>query len=670
MRFSIRQSFSLLHINRHRTTRSEDFTTVAPGIPTASALTRSVSLEAVDEYPIVSNSTDLAHCSKTDANPILHRVHTPAKSQHTSPTQMSGLGDGTSSITALQTANARLRDANATLAMEARILSEDLAKFSSDYYTEKNAVVALRREKKSAEEQAEKLESKLAEFGKFLDRLADLGLQEPVLARACDSLLAGEDADEALIGSIKEAATKEGTPWARIMPAVQGNRTSDEYLSAVNTILNTRKQLQRSEKVARFWKQTAQGGADIATMTPSPSDISQLVNGCGFDAPDVELEGVSTCQERGSALEDLMAILHRGDAPVRRRPPTPSEPDRCRSPSPVPTTSIPALPSLNINHASTMLSTSSKAKPTIKPKRSFKHKSGIPRNTSISPTPAQALAPLASKIFKEELVTSYSPPTYQFKFPKSSPARPVLADIGSISINNTNKPVHIVIPSSTPASSANTPFKPNFLFSAKALGKRRAVHIVDSQNTSLDAITVSIWSDCYLMTQTDSTRRSRPSRHPSTLPQLHRICINYLVYRLSRLQFILTRSSLLLFRHVIVPKLSTNPSIRKQAPLVTQLRSRMKTPNSRSRSRYSPIISPTPIPRFLHLRCLYLSNGYVPVSAAVVLALLDPHETSSSKLHHSPSLLLYPAHCQFRAPSLATAVPFLPIIAKYLIFRS
>src|SRR6202021_2293845 len=104
--------------------------------------------------------------------------------------------------------------------------------------------------------------------------------------------------------AIKEASAKPGSPWSKVIPAVTGPRTSDEYLSAIGMTLRLRREVKDTRKVVKFWKRAARETQEHAgTCTPSVSNISSI------------REQLS--EERQTAVDDLLTKLRSGTHPRR-----------------------------------------------------------------------------------------------------------------------------------------------------------------------------------------------------------------------------------------------------------------------------------------------------------------------------------------------------------------
>jgi hypothetical protein len=99
------------------------------------------------------------------------------------------------------------------------------------------------------------------------------GLHELVLDKALAALKGGLSADEALVDAIKEAASKPGSAWATIMPAIVGPRPPEKYVALTAKL---RKDLKDSRKIASLWKKRAKNGLHADLITPSISKLSDI----------------------------------------------------------------------------------------------------------------------------------------------------------------------------------------------------------------------------------------------------------------------------------------------------------------------------------------------------------------------------------------------------------
>lgn len=198
--------------------------------------------------------------------------------------------------------NVRLREENANLRLDARICEEELNTFRSNYYAERFKANVRKRLTKSLEANFAAQTLKLEQAEKFISSLIEVGLHQPVLVDAWRSVDAGQIAEDALVDAIKKAALVPGTSWSRIIPAVIGPRTSDEYLGAIDLALKITQDLKNTRKIAKFWKSSVKNGpSQKDIVTPSPSELS-----------DTSFLGDVTRPGQSTAVDDLLKQLRSG----------------------------------------------------------------------------------------------------------------------------------------------------------------------------------------------------------------------------------------------------------------------------------------------------------------------------------------------------------------------
>ncbi|KAF8197881.1 hypothetical protein BJ912DRAFT_820742, partial [Pholiota molesta] len=83
--------------------------------------------------------------------------------------------------------------------------------------------------------------------------------------------LSNAEAEDALVTAIIECAKDKASPWARIIPAVIGPRSPQNYVSALNLTLRTRKDLRERERVCEFWKAKAKLDPENHDVVTPPS---------------------------------------------------------------------------------------------------------------------------------------------------------------------------------------------------------------------------------------------------------------------------------------------------------------------------------------------------------------------------------------------------------------
>lgn len=226
------------------------------------------------------------------------------------------------------------------------------------------------------------LHRKVVKFERYFDMMRDVGLTQKLAAGVHTAIRTGNDFEDSLVDSIRSAALDPTSPWFSIVPAIVGPRAPDQYRSAIQTILSTRKEVAYAKKVAKFWKQTALSlGAGSDIITPSASNISEIK--------------VALTPQRAQAANQLLSQLRSGEIPMRSQVVSAAMPTQDSSTF-----------SVSISQSGSMQSiTVSKAEGSSLPYARSSHSS---------------LAPLASQAFKDELVASHSS-TKRFSLALSSP---------------------------------------------------------------------------------------------------------------------------------------------------------------------------------------------------------------------------------------------------------
>lgn len=451
------RSFSLLH----RRTKSES----AAAKPVASKVhlqTRSLSVHQFDEQVLIQDNDIFRAVVPSNTPTFSDPVPCTTCPSITPISAPVALAVADERILALETETTLLKEDILALTSANEELRNDLMNAQGDLFAELHKDLHHRRQAKADEEEIKRLEDKLAQYDKFLSLMINIGLHEPVLNNARGALRAGEDADEALVDAIKEAAAKPGSAWASIMPAITGSRTSDQYLSAINMTLKVRRELKEAKKVIKFWKRAAQeDDRHEYTITPSASNISSIHE--------------MLSEKRQTAVDDLLAKLRTGTYRVRRRVEVPE-------PESIAPTLAPATISLDETTASPMerepidtpeilevsdtrpsiLVTASNSISTVRDSASTTRGPYVPN-----------LPPLASESFKEELVASQSHKRFSKK--NSSSKLQSRAVLGEVDLNrDTSNSTTTGIPESDSTMTQGSKR------SAKALGKRRAMLVSQS----------------------------------------------------------------------------------------------------------------------------------------------------------------------------------------------
>lgn len=214
-------------------------------------------------------------------------------------------------IYGMESENNELRHANMVLRSDSQALEQELSNLRADYYAERFQSKVRIQCARADKDKIIILTDKLEQAEKFIMAMVDIKLHEPVLGRAAEAVKEGADAEEALIDAVRVAATKKGSAWSRIIPAIVGPRSPEHYLSAINFALMLQKDLHEREKVASFWKTIAKlDPVNANTITPSSSLLSEVGG-----------EDVEHSISEQAVLDEMIAFLTNGDTLSRSSQP-------------------------------------------------------------------------------------------------------------------------------------------------------------------------------------------------------------------------------------------------------------------------------------------------------------------------------------------------------------
>ncbi|KAJ7680755.1 hypothetical protein DFH06DRAFT_428462 [Mycena polygramma] len=99
------------------------------------------------------------------------------------------------------------------------MLSSSAIYFSTEYYAGLLTIRELRVRSKQDAEIMNNQEQQLCQLKKFVGLMIEIGLHEPVLKRAHESVLAGTDFEPVLVEAIRNAAARPGSAWSDILSA-------------------------------------------------------------------------------------------------------------------------------------------------------------------------------------------------------------------------------------------------------------------------------------------------------------------------------------------------------------------------------------------------------------------------------------------------------------------
>ncbi|KAJ6498848.1 hypothetical protein C8R45DRAFT_96443 [Mycena sanguinolenta] len=106
---------------------------------------------------------------------------------------------------------------------DAEMLSSSVTYFSSEYYAALLAIRDLRARSQQDAEIMSKQEQQLCQLKKFVGLMVEIGLHEPVLQRAHQAVLAGQDFEPVLVEAIRNATARRGSAWSELLSAVDLN---------------------------------------------------------------------------------------------------------------------------------------------------------------------------------------------------------------------------------------------------------------------------------------------------------------------------------------------------------------------------------------------------------------------------------------------------------------
>ena len=130
-------------------------------------------------------------------------------------------------IYGMESENNELRHANMVLRSDSQALEQELSNLRADYYAERFQSKVRIQCARADKDKIIILTDKLEQAEKFIMAMVDIKLHEPVLGRAAEAVKEGADAEEALIDAVRVAATKKGSAWSRIIPAIVGPRSPE-----------------------------------------------------------------------------------------------------------------------------------------------------------------------------------------------------------------------------------------------------------------------------------------------------------------------------------------------------------------------------------------------------------------------------------------------------------
>ncbi|EAU91096.2 hypothetical protein CC1G_03264 [Coprinopsis cinerea okayama7 len=288
-------------------------------------------------------------------------------------------------IESLEEENEILKDYTVSVILEKERASEDLASLRINYYEELGASKAIRRQLDQMHTELIDANKKLAEAERFILDLVDLKLGIPVLQRLSQSTDNPRISAGSFLRSIQETLENTRASWLEHLPALEGSRTLDHYLCALNLTINARKELRENHRVSQFWKLLAKSDPNLAnTVTPSSSELEKM------DAADSSTARMQVLDELiGQLKEDVARKRDSGcfTPPTQKSdidcPPstTPSNEAASSSTLPLPEEVDPAAPIDRHERPATPPSSTMSQSPIDSPPRLLDRSSQIPQRS-------------------------------------------------------------------------------------------------------------------------------------------------------------------------------------------------------------------------------------------------------------------------------------------------
>ena len=339
----------------------------------------------------------------------------------------------------MEAENNELRHANVVLSSDSQALEQELSNLRADYYAERFQSKVRIQCARADKDKIIILTDKLEQAEKFIMAMVDIKLHEPVLGRAAEAVKEGADAEEALIDAVRVAATKKGSAWSRIIPAIVGPRSPEHYLSAINFALMLQKDLHEREKVASFWKTIAKlDPVNAHTITPSSSLLSEVGG-----------EDVQHSISEQAVLDEMIAFLTNGDT-------------LCRNGQPVYSAEVVASDLILTEDKITVASIPIGNSSIIQPEAALRAK---PISPILSPSPTASITTLKSSVIQPEVTSSAKPISPVSSLPTIKEGRTQVTPLNKTpKLVKVSQPIHT---SQIPVSPLRSKIKPSEIAQSK-----------------------------------------------------------------------------------------------------------------------------------------------------------------------------------------------------------
>ncbi|KAL0568390.1 hypothetical protein V5O48_013597 [Marasmius crinis-equi] len=210
-------------------------------------------------------------------------------------------------IPLLETENAQLKENNNRIAFESQLREQEIHLKKAQVVRQRAYLTQLQNEVEQAQRQLDEKRAINRALEDFLIKTLASYPPTHVFHRIAVAIDAGSSFENAVVNTIREEIeTTPHSPWSKLVPAVVGPRTPDQYASALGVVLRARRDLIHGKNVSRYWKRQAQlDDANADVITPSSSILSDVQEPLN--------------EERQRAVNELLQKLRTGEIPVRSR---------------------------------------------------------------------------------------------------------------------------------------------------------------------------------------------------------------------------------------------------------------------------------------------------------------------------------------------------------------
>ncbi|KAK1223905.1 hypothetical protein PQX77_013211 [Marasmius sp. AFHP31] len=210
-------------------------------------------------------------------------------------------------IPVLESENARLKQDSNRIAFESQLREKELGLKNAQVVRQRAHLAQLQQEVEQAQNRLddERIDSRALDD--FLSKALASYPPDHVFHRIATAIDTGSTLENAIVNVIgQEIDANPSSPWSKLVPAIVGPRTPDQYAAALSVVLKARKELAHGKNISHYWKQQAKmDDTNVGVITPSSSVLSDVQE--------------SLTEERQRAANDLLQKLRSGEIPVRSR---------------------------------------------------------------------------------------------------------------------------------------------------------------------------------------------------------------------------------------------------------------------------------------------------------------------------------------------------------------